>query len=169
MTSKEIALVCYGILEEATDVTAEKRAEKRTATFKTFYEAMEMTSNEVWEMTDGNIPHIYFYREEECDPILQEGEPPENEDDNDNDDDLDMSHYYEWRNNIYEARLKKAAEWLFLRQSAIQKCHKLGLRPFVAIDIEVSDLDYIELPSQFITACGQADLPIVIGSRKALY
>lgn len=169
MPNREIALACYGIFEEDTEATAEKRAEKRTATLKAFCETMEMTSNEVWEITNNSIPHIYFYREEELDPVLHEGEPPEIEDDNDNDDDIDMSHYYEWRNNIYEARLKKAAEWLFLRQSSIQKCHELGLRPFVAIDIDVSDHDYFELPSQFVTACGQADLPIVIGSRKVSY
>ena len=168
MTNREIALACYGISEEDSEATSEKRAEKSTATSKTFFETMEMTSNETWEMTDGNIPHIFFYQEYECDPILQEGEPPEREDGDDEDDD-DMSRYHEWRDNIYETRLKKAANWLLSRQSAIQKCHDLGLRPFIAIDTEVSGLDYFELPSYFITACGQANLPIRISSREAHY
>ncbi len=68
-------------------------------------------------------PHKFlFYQEEEGDPILHEDETDFNSDEIEDYDEIDNVHYrYIWRDNIFEARLKKAAEWLFSRQSAIQK------------------------------------------------
>ncbi len=167
MPTREIALECRGIIED-TETTAEKRAEMRAATDKTFYEVMEMTSNDTWKMSNGEpTPQIFLYQEEEGDPILLEDETAFNSDEIEDYDEIDDVHYdFIWRDNIFEARLKKAAEWLFSRQSAILKCRELGLRPFITINIEV-DNEYLVFPSEFLTACGQANLPIELSLKKA--
>jgi hypothetical protein len=163
MITREIALGCRGIPEDS-EITAEKRAETRAATDKTFYEVMEMTPNDTWEMSNGEAtPHIFLYQEEEGDPILQEDETDCNQDEVDN-----FDAFLIWRDNIRNARLKKAAEWLFSRQSAIQKCRELGLRPFIRIYVQLLEGvggEYLVFPSQFVAACGRADLPVELSIK----
>lgn len=168
MSNREIAFACRGIFED-TEITVEKHAEKRETTNKTFFEVMEMTANETWKTSNKENPHIFFYQEEEGTPILQEDETDYNPDEIEGYDDIDDFHYFViWRNNICEERLKKAAEWLSSRQSAIQKCHELGLRPFITIDVQGND-EYLNLPSEFVSVCGQANLRIELSFKYTPY
>ncbi len=104
MPTREIALECRGIIED-TETTAEKRAEMRAATDKTFYEVMEMTSNDTWKMSNGEpTPQIFLYQEEEGDPILLEDETAFNSDEIEDYDEIDDVHYdFIWRDNIFAA------------------------------------------------------------------
>ena len=168
MITRQFALECRGISEDA-EMTAEKRAETREVTNKTFFEVMEMTPNETWKISEGQTPQIFLYQEEEGDPILHDDETEFNSDEIEDYDEIDDLHYYfTWRDNIFEARFKKAAEWLFSRQSAIQKCYELGLRPFITIYIQVLEGgggEYLVLPSEFVAACGQVDLPVELSVK----
>ncbi len=123
---------------------------------ETFYGLLNLSPNENWKLDDswGN-PTIFFYEEEEHNDLVLQGDEEEYNPDEETEDHDENT----WQKDIYQARLQKASEWLLARQSALQQCCELGMKPYIHVQVVSTDEDF-ELPAHFVAACGQVGLSI---------